>query len=633
MKLFLLLNYISLILFSLPIFGNDRLPEVIYLKKKTHLNIELVNGLLNITEAHDDEKLFVSNIKSHSREDIYFSDFDEIKSIEAYSFIPTSKKLKGIKVKNFDTSDVVQKGIFYSGYKNTSFVYPQLIANSGGKLLYTKNIKDAHFISPFYFQDNYPIKDAEYSVTFPSNVKINYFTYGENKDDIVMSTLTEKDKTTYTWVLKNIDGFKYEEDSPSKTYTAPHIIVLVDSYEYLGNKINVSSSVSDLYKWYASLINKVNPCDVEQLEDELSKIISPTMEREEAKKAVFNWVQNNIKYIAFEDGMAGFIPRSACDVLNKRYGDCKDMAHLLYSFYQVMGVDAHLTWIGTRKKPYSYKDLPSTIADNHMICAVSDNDTTLFLDATNPFSKYGTPSSMIQGKEALIGNGPIKYEIIKVPELSANNNSRTDSIWCSINDTNLEGHFTSSFKGYFKEDYLINDYKSDIRKDKQGLRDFLSIGKNNIKIDSIRKEGFSDKELQGIVHLKFEVPSYSRKISNKYYVNLNIHKPKGNEKLDEETRTAPFEKEYKYTLSSTTVLTIPKGYTVHFVPENKLKECTYGAVETVYDLKDNKVIYTKTFVSDFLLLQPASFSKWNQFMDEVSEINQENVILKQTQLQ
>ncbi|MEI9945444.1 MAG: transglutaminase-like domain-containing protein [Chitinophagaceae bacterium] len=94
-------------------------------------------------------------------------------------------------------------------------------------------------------------------------------------------------------------------------------------------------------------------------------------------KRFFNWVQHNIRYIAFEDGIAGFKPAKANDVLNKKYGDCKGMANLTRGLLQALGFDARLCWIGTNYIAYDYST-PSMAVDNHMICALIYNGKKIF---------------------------------------------------------------------------------------------------------------------------------------------------------------------------------------------------------------------------------------------------------------
>ena len=75
---------------------------------------------------------------------------------------------------------------------------------------------------------------------------------------------------------------------------------------------------------------------------------------EEKIRNIYYWVQDNIRYIAFEDGIAGFKPDEANNVLTKRYGDCKGMANLTRQMLKAAGFDARLTWIGTNHISYDY---------------------------------------------------------------------------------------------------------------------------------------------------------------------------------------------------------------------------------------------------------------------------------------
>ncbi|MBD0405034.1 DUF3857 domain-containing protein [Flammeovirga sp. EKP202] len=604
--------------------------DVVYLKNHTHVSIEILGAKLNIKEHHEVEKLFKRNFEENAKENIYFSEFDKIILLEAASFLPGQNSKKGIKVKNFGTSDVMERGIFYSGYKSTHFVYPQLSKDVVGKLKYTKYVKDPHFIKPFYFQDSDPVLHAKYSVTFPKQLKLKPLLFGAHEGNVEMTEIIDKKTITWIWEAKSVKSYKHTTDAPSTTYTSPHIVLLIESYESSIGEIKVSGGISELYAWYTTLLDKIRNCDEEEIKSILSQIVTPEMNKQEAQKAVYNWVQDNIKYIAFEDGMAGFVPRSACDVLNKRYGDCKDMANLLYSFYKVMGVDAHIAWIGTRKKPYTYEELPSTVADNHMICAITENDTTLFLDATNPFSAFGMPTSMIQGKEALLAINDKEYKVAKVPEISAASNVRVDHIQCKLDGKNIIGELSTKVEGYAKEEYQIRNYRAEMSHDKDALKDFIAFGTKSTEVSNDSISGFSNLSQNGEIALDFKMPNYARKVSDRYYVNLNFYKQEVNEKLDEESRLVPFEKEYKKTVVSKVVLEIPEGFAVSFVPEKKSIQNQYGSIETSYEIKEGEVVYSKKFVSNFLLMQPESFAVWNKFMQTVSEINHENIILKAT---
>ena len=62
-----------------------------------------------------------------------------------------------------------------------------------------------------------------------------------------------------------------------------------------------------LYSWYNYLYKKsVNKPD--ELKAKVTELTKGKTTDIEKVKSIFYWVQDNIRYIAFEDGLAGFIP-------------------------------------------------------------------------------------------------------------------------------------------------------------------------------------------------------------------------------------------------------------------------------------------------------------------------------------
>ena len=182
-----------------------------------------------------------------------------------------------------------------------------------------------------------------------------------------------------------------------------------------------------MYNWYYSLVENVNvePANAElvQLVNEITADKKTELEK---VKAIYYWAQQNIKYIAFEYALGGFIPRESNEVFRKKYGDCKDNSSILYRMLEIAGIKGNLTWIGTRSIPYTYKEVPTPIVDNHMILSYENNGKTYYLDATGRYIKFGIPTSFIQGKEALVSYGK-DFKIKKVPVIEAKENAIIDT--------------------------------------------------------------------------------------------------------------------------------------------------------------------------------------------------------------
>jgi hypothetical protein len=607
--------------------NNNTDSEAVYLKKSTSLDIDINDGALEIVEHNLSEKIFYKNFEKHAHESVYYSDFDPVINLDAQTLIPTGSSYKKMKVSTIETKDIVQPGIFYGGYKRKDFVYPMLMNGAIGRLEYAKKITDVHLLSPFYFNEDIKVMSAQFSVTFPRSVILKYKLFGENNSKVTFKEVSHANDITYTWTLADVPPFDIEKNAPSRPYTSPHIILYVDSYELKGNKKRVLSDVSDLYRWYDGLVKLIPSHDQTQLKHLVTNLTKQASSDSEKIRMVFQWVQQNIKYVAFENGMAGFVPRSAADVYAKRYGDCKDMANLIKEMLMMCGIEAYHTWIGTRSKPYTYQDVPTAIADNHMICSVRTSEGFIFLDATNPFLSYGNPSSMIQGKEALIGLGTDKYQVVKVPVVNRNNNLRVDSLTVELDKAGLKGTFSSWLSGYKKDDFEITQLKAELHNDKKNIRDFFTIGNNNLAIEKLGISGLGNQNLPASIHFDFAQPGYYKSVGNKMYVNLNLNKSLPGEKIDAEVRKQSVEQDYCFEDRTVTVFTIPDGYTLANLPENISKAWPEFGITSTYRLENNTIIVETILYMDYLYLSKDKFPLWNEFLQQLTSIYQQSVTL------
>jgi len=601
-------------------------PEAYYLRKAGGLDIDVQPTGLKIIEHYSADKVFQTNFDKYSKESVFYSDFDPLIDLQAQTLAPNNSRK--YKVATIETKDIVQPGIFYGGYKRKDFVFPNLVPGSIGHLEYTKSINEMHIVTPFYFDDDVEVKEAEFSVTFPTTVAIRFYAAGDRKDQIKFTNQLIGDKLKYSWTLRDIPAYQSDENSPGHAFHATHVIIFIDSYQQHGKKINVLSNVSDLYAWYGSLVKQIPAGgDDKAMRETVDRLTRGLPTEEEKIRAVFQWVQKNIKYIAFEEGMAGFVPRAANDVFTKRYGDCKDMANLLKEMLGLAHVNAYLTWIGTRSKPYRYSDVPSPISDNHMICSVKLKGDFVFLDATNPFVAFGKPSSMIQGKEALIGVDNSEFKVITVPVVDRHENGRVDSTFLHLTADGVRGIFYSKLTGYKKDDIEIAQLRAQVRDKRNYIQEFFTVGNDNIATDSMGMKGLGDQNAPGQVLFRFFQPGYYKTIGDKIYMNMNFNKKLPGDKIDITRRTQLLESDYRFEDRTVTIFSIPDGYTVSSLPANTEKTWPDFSITSNYSVKGNAIVLEKVFHSNYLYLDKSQFAAWNDLIQSLATINLQSVTL------
>jgi hypothetical protein len=418
-------------------------------------------------------------------------------------------------------------------------------------------------------------------------------------------------------------------DGPSGRYYDPHIIIYITSYENKDGRQNFLSSLEDLYKWNVSFTKELNKSADDNLKKIVDSLITGKTGEKEKAKAIYRWVQQHIKYVAFEDGLEGFRPRQAADVCNKRYGDCKDMSSIITQMLKMAGIKAYYTWIGTRSLPYDYTELPLPIVDNHMISVANIDGQWFFLDGTDPHSKLELPPSSIQDKEALVSLNEKEYKVIRVPVATAEENVMVDSTFISFTDGGIKGTEKVNYHGYFGEEV----YNTLLYKDEKDLKVYVNtrMGKasNKFILGNYAVNRINPEENIANITADFEIPGYSKKAGNEYYINLNLEKLFEGRIIDTAKRKVPKESEFKYLIRQYHILEIPKGYSVTYKPDDFSYSNDLVSIKIKYQVKDGKIIAEQELQNKKLMIYPADFEAWNKAIKAAQPQYKETVVLEQ----
>ncbi len=609
-------------------FSNE---DYIYLKRHEYIKIKLAKNNFNIAKNISEQAEYLTAKKLYfANESIGYDSFTSIENIDAYTHLPSANK--NIKVDYIETKREFDNGIFYSDQESKNFTFPAVTKGAITNLNYTEVLKDPRFLGLFRFGTFVPTKNAKLTIEFPKNVTIGYIDF--NTKDIPLKFEKEETKSSniYTWSVDNITGFQGEELSEAVLYYLPHIIVYIKSYELKGKTYNVLNDVKDLYKWYASLVKQIDEKSLENVYAISDKVTKGLTSNRDKAEAIFNWVQDNITYVAFEDGLGGFIPRSASSVCDKRYGDCKDMANLLYEMYKHVGIEAYRTWIGTRDRPYSYLEVPTPMVDNHMITtAIVENDT-IFLDATDSYVPFGMPSAFTQTKEALLGIDENSFKLIKVPVQDINKNVTTIKSDFSIENGTLKVSEQRDLTGYEKVDFISDyTYKKDDKTEEEYLNTTLSLGNNKTKYSNISKKNFDNKATALVLNYDLSIDNYAKTVADKTYINLNIDRVLAKSKIDIKDRKYSKKIDHKFKKTYTTTFNIPEGYTVSHIPKDlKYENPEYGYTIT-YTQNNDQIIQKKTIYINTLSVQNKDFETWNGFIKSLVKAYKKSIIIEKNQ--
>jgi hypothetical protein len=237
-------------------------------------------------------------------------------------------------------------------------------------------------------------------------------------------------RRVYTWATKDVQKLEGEPFAAVPNTLSVHIDVAAPI------------TWAELARWYANLSAgryAVSP----GLETQLAEKVKNAHSLEDSLRAVHRWVSQDFRYVSLSLGIGGYLPRLPAQVLETRYGDCKDKATLFIALARRMGLKAYPVLLSSSGGADS--TLPSMEQFDHMIAAVDRPEQSggrLYLDLTSELTPYGELPPAEEGSFVLVVHDDGSFEGVKLPERPATANRAATRI---EGELTTDGHFSGRY--------------------------------------------------------------------------------------------------------------------------------------------------------------------------------------------
>lgn len=561
---------------------------------------------------------------SESKE--YFSSKTEIKKFEAYSLVPEKNKYRKMPVPKLIKSTEFGDHLYYDDTYCYSFNFPA-VGKGVKRCTYSEiEIKDPYHPLVFYFASFMPIDCAELTITIPESIKINFHLFGQDTASVVASKTKKGKMTVYKWVSHQSKVYDRDFMAPGLRYFRPHLIVQVASCTTQQGTIGYMGSIQDLFRWCESKTKGINI----QIEPEVlamtDSIVSGIEDTTGKVRAIYKWVQNNIKYIAIEDGENGFVPRVASLVLKRRYGDCKDKSSLLTAMIRCIGEKASLVTVGTRDLPYKYSEFPTIACANHMVAAWWHKNEPCILDGTARHNKLEDIPAFIQGKECVIDMGDGKYQLYTIPVANPIQNFRNDTIRLSIDKDLLIGFGKSSMDGETKINTIHRFEGEDQTKQIAFWAGAVSSTSDKLFVKRLKISDLNEINQPLQVDFEFQMPDYLVRQNNQMYINMNIERELS--QLDvKNDRVIPIEVEFKKEHQITYCLKVPANMHVSYLPNSTVFNNPRFGFSHTYSQRGDEIYLTFKLSLNTLLIEGNDISVFREMLGNLKKAYRQTIIL------
>lgn len=578
-----------------------------------------------LTATEEQEEVLIS-----LREDYSFSKFastnNESEIVEAKYF--HGKKLSTQRSWGTETcASNLSSTIFDTDQKICEYELPLEDVSTIKKYTITKKYADVKYLTRAWVLEEHPVEEKVLRFEVPEWLEVQFVELNFEQYQVEKNvTEAESGMRIHEYRFKDLPAAYDEGASPGATYYEPHIALVFKSYTNNGAKETLFASINDQYQWYRELVSQVQ-VDTEPLKPLVAELTAGKTDDAAKIRAIFYWVQDNIRYIAFERGIMGFRPEAPQTVCAKRFGDCKGMANLTKEMLKLAGYDARLAWIGTNhlSPDYNYH-FPSLANDNHMICALKIDGKFQFLDATETWVAYGDCAARIQGRSVMIEDGE-DYLIETIKEQAASANRREDKMLIQLVDGQLVGAVKSKSFGEEKR-YLMQQYDQ-IRSEnkKEAMLQLLENKSVDISVTEHKVKGLENRDEATSFKYKFTVNEPLLKSGREVFINLNFDRDYEAFFIGEEREQA-IDLGYNAEIISELTFEVPPNHQLNHVPEGFSYSNAWMFIQVEYEVVGSTLVYTKHITIEKRIIEPEDFEAWNEAMRGLKNMYNQYIIIK-----
>lgn len=571
--------------------------------------------------THEIVKVF--NERGRSEADIaipFNASGQKITDLVARTILPNGKVLV------VQPSDIYTKAPFsefamYDDAKVVTFSMPGI--QDGAIIDYSYVVKNFQPLMPDQYTDDWAFSDggkpvviSRFVITAPASLALNtQFHNAPGLKTLVKADASGKTKT-YTWAMTNVSDVDPEPMMPPMKDIIPWM------------QVSTIPSWQSIASWYWGLAKPQMVC-TPALHEQVQKIIAGKTTQEDKAKALFYWVEQNIRYVAVELGESAFKPHSAAQVYQNRYGDCKDMASLLVTMFHDAGItDAEDVLIGAGNTDPVEPDIASTMAFDHCIARAVIDGKTYWFDCTAEVCPFGSIPGADRGSNVLVVYDGGKGEFAVVPRATPDDNVSMTHLAISLHPDGsaackdemiANGDTEMAMRSAFKE--VKPNMMDDV------MRTIVSHDSPNATLQDYKLSDLQDRDVPFHMSYSYDAPVWAQCTGDLMIITPTQVNGLSSE-FSKPTRRYPIYSNGNSSYRSTMTLTVPDGYTIDDKPANTELDLPFGTFTRTVTVTGQTVEIDMQFDSTPCLVPADQYQKIKDEAEKLRQLAVEPLVLK-----
>ncbi|HZQ95535.1 MAG TPA: DUF3857 and transglutaminase domain-containing protein [Candidatus Sulfotelmatobacter sp.] len=487
-------------------------------------------------------------------------------------------------------------------------------------------------------QREIPGRELHFSLQLPAGweYKASWINYPEIKP--------AQAGNTWEWIVSDVKGIRSEQQMPPIVGVAGQMVV--SFFPPGGAALNGFGSWLEMGKWYSNLTTGRRDASPEII-SHIKTLTASSQTTLQKIKALAQFVQHDVRYVAIELGIGGWQPHTAADVFSHHYGDCKDKATLLSSMLKQVGVESFYVVINAERGSVTPQTPASVGAFNHAILAIqlppntSDPSllakvehprygTLLYFDPTNELTPFGEIGGYLQQNYGLLVTAD-GGELVELPSQPPAMNSilRAGKLTLEPSGT-LKGEINETRMGdrASSERWRLRTVAKSSDKIKP-IEDLLAGSLSLFRITKANIINLDQTELPFGFQYTFEAVGYAKNAGGLLLVRPRVLGVKTSAIMEtREPRQFPIEFDGPVRDTDTFEITIPAGFAVDDVPPPVDADYGFASYHARTEVNGNLIRYSRTFEVKQLSVPVAQADDLKKFYRIIAGDERNTVVLK-----
>lgn len=557
-------------------------------KRMEEIRFEIVN----LHEAAYIRKYALTILNEHGQDYadlvVGYDKMQKVENIEGALYDAGGNQLKKVKGKDINdysaTSDISlyddnRVKVHDFNYKSYPYTVEYEVEMAYNQTYFFPTWMPQHF-------ENGSVESSSYTMICPEGYDVRYkkFNYPG-----MPQAGTEKGKKWLKWGVQNMPAIEKPYASPPWNELTTTVYFAPTNFEMQGYKAD-ASTWKEFGKFNLAL-NAARDQLPPAMQQKVIQLTDGITDPKEKVAKLYEYLQQNTRYISIQLGIGGLQPFDAGYVAQKGYGDCKALSNYMYSMLKAVGIKSYYSLVqgGYNLDDRNMMDDFSSHQFNHIIVCVPFAKDSMWLECTSQTVPAGYMGRFTGNRKALL----ITEEggkLVPTPRYTMQDNLQQRLIKGTINE---EGTLSVTVNTIYKaeqQDRLFgmvsNLTKGEVKKRLNEDFNFSSYEVADFAYTP-KKSGMPEMAES----LKIDVANYATVSGRRLFIVPNVMTKDGRKSIDTDGRTADYVIDDAYCDIDTIELSIPAGYVLESLqPEVNLKT-KFGNYHSKIKLDGDKIIY------------------------------------------